>query len=323
MIKLLKNFDFTLRLLFLIILFSLSFAFLFYGAKSALAAEIKKLVIIEESLIRAGDIFDNISEAKAARVIGNSPQPGQDLVLEASLLRRVAVALDIPWRPTSIDSHVTIRRSATLISKDQIESVIRQGLKNEGLNGEFNLLVTGGTNEIILPHNQPHSIEIHSLGFDHTRDFFEITLVAPSKANPINQITLTGHIERLITVPVLSSSLTAGMIIGKNDLDYINIKSSELQKDYVLDPADIIGLTPRRVINAGKPIRDMDIQSPVLVKRGDHVSIVLTTTELVLSAQGRSLQNGAKGDLIKVVNVNSNKSIDAIVSGDREVSVLP
>jgi flagella basal body P-ring formation protein FlgA len=323
MIKLLKNFDFTVRLLFLIALVLLSFSFLFYGAKTALAGEVKNIVVIEDSVIRAGDLFENLSESKASRVIGNAPQPGQDLILEANLLRRVAIALDISWRPVSLDNSITIRRSATLITAKTLESVIKDGLIREGLDGEFNLKITGGISDIILPHDQPGTVDIHSLRFDSARDIFEITLVAPSIDNPMSQSTLTGHIERLITIPVLNTSLTSGMIIGERDIDYINIKSAELQKDYLLNSDDIIGLTPRRVINAGKPIRTIDIQSPVLVKRGDNVSIVLTTSELELSAQGRSLQNGAKGDLVKVVNVNSNMSIEAIVTGDKVVSVRP
>ena len=82
------------------------------------------------------------------------------------------------------------------------------------------------------------------------------------------------------------------------------------------------GLTPRRMIAAGKPVKANDVQAPRIVARGEAVTLIYKAGALNLTARGKALEFGAKGDVIRVVNTQSNRSIDAIVTGDQEVTAF-
>jgi flagella basal body P-ring formation protein FlgA len=319
--KLTLIFDLTFKVIVLFLSISFGIAFLFVGAKAALAANIKPVTIVEGGVVTVGDVFTDISEEKAGQILAGAPQPGQDIVLNAAMLKRIAVAMDIPWRPATISDQVVVRSAATVVGPEYLEKKLREHLDDLGTLGKFSIAITGMAPQIILPANKPAHAELETLKFDYERDIFEASFKAPSIQDPVSQLTITGKIDRLLDVPVLSRTTRAGELIGKPDLKWVEISSSKIQKDTLLYAEDILGMTPRRVIEQGRPLKENDLQAPILVGRGDDVILRLQSGSLELTAKGRALQNGAKGDLVRVVNDNSSRSIEGIVTGDREVTI--
>lgn len=317
------KFDFTFRIIVLILAVTVGVLFLFAGARNALAANLKPTVVISDDVFTVGDIFSGLSKEVAARVLGPAPQPGEDMVLNARTLMRVAIALDLPWRPSTAVDQVVIRRAATRIDSDDIREFVTGRLKQEGLSGRFNTVFTTITNpEMVLPGKHPISMEAAAFEFDPQSDRFEITIAAPSRENALSELTIAGKIERLISVPVLKSTVASGEIIDAYNIKWVDIKSSELQSDTILNEEDIIGMTPRGIAMAGKLLRKNDLQRPRLVSRGDMITISYQTGSMSLTARGKALQNGAKGDLVRVINTGSNRTIDAIVKGENLVTVV-
>lgn len=295
-------------------------SYLVITARDAMAANLKSVSVINDDKLKLGDIFDGITR-NADYVIGAAPSPGQDMVLNARTLYRIAVALDLAWRPTSSGDQITIRREATVISYNQIENKLKSRLNEKGVTGNFNLALNNGKPSIILPQEFPENVEISAFDFDNQKDVFHATLVAPSIDNPLKKIQVTGLIERMVKIPVLKNNLRHGDIIGLNDIDMIEVAQSKLQHNILMEEKDIIGMTPRRMGYAGKFILAGSLGTPVLVDRGDKVNITFREGPLVLSAKGRALQAGSKGDLIRITNLNSSRTVDAIVSGDGQVIV--
>jgi flagella basal body P-ring formation protein FlgA len=83
----------------------------------------------------------------------------------------------------------------------------------------------------------------------------------------------------------------------------------------------VLGKETRRVLRPGDPFRLRDLQSPLLVKKGSLVTMILNTPMMQLTSQGKALENGALGDVIKVQNPRSGKTILGTVVEDRTVSV--
>ena len=44
---------------------------------------------------------------------------------------------------------------------------------------------------------------------------------------------------------------------------------------------------------------------------------------MILTAQGRALQNGSKGDVIRILNAKTHKMIDGVVVNSGTVTVKP
>ncbi|MAZ76535.1 MAG: flagella basal body P-ring formation protein FlgA [Micavibrio sp.] len=315
-----NNLTIVRRITLVLLAYILSMIAVTSGTKMATAANLKDMSIVTTDNIMLKDLFDGVGR-NANYVIGPAPQPGEDMVLNARTLYRIALAMDLPWRPKTSGENIIIRREATIVSFGEIEQTLKTALEKHGLQGRYNLTLNGGNKSIILPKEAPKNVEVSEIDFNTARNKFTATVVAPSVDNPIKKIILNGSVERLIQIPVLRTPLRNGMIIGRNDIEWIDIPEANLQHDTLFKEEDVIGLTPRRITYAGKPILTKELQRPQIVTRGETVTIFFKEGPLVLTAKGKSLQNGAKGDLVRITNLKSSKQIDAVVTAQNEVIV--
>lgn len=290
------------------------------ASSQANAVALRDHVVISDSTIKLGDIFSGLP-ADADKVLGPAPQPGKDMTLNARTLMRVAIALDLPWRPTSGADQVTLTRAATLVKNDQIKDAVIDALTKEGIKDRFDISLNGPWPQLILPQTQRPSVEVSFIDFDASRDWFQATLVAPSRDNPIHTTSIAGRVNYIIEVPVLRETIRHGTVIGKRDIDTITMDRRDIQPDMALHADDMIGLTPRRVVLAGKPITMKEVEAPRIVERGDTVTMIFQEGPLRLTAKGRAMENGAKGDYIRVVNDNSNRTIQGMVTGEKQILV--
>ena len=313
--------DSAFRLATLVIAMML-FAFLMMaGAAVALAsADLKKDVTLTGDNLTVGDIFDNAGR-NSAYVLGPAPQPGKEMVLNTSTLLRIASALDLEWQPASNTDQIIVRRAATFIPTATVLDEIQTKLKEKVVTEKFSL-DTGSMNlNITLPNDQPGTMDVTDVTYNQRTNRFEATVVAPSLANPLKKLVVTGSVKAITTIPVLKNTLRNGDMIGMNDIEMVDFFTAEIQGNTMLKAEDVIGMTPRRMTMAGKPINAVDLQSPKLVDRGQGVTIIFKAGPLNLTAMGKALQAGARGDVIHVVNNSSNRTVDAIISGEREVTV--
>jgi flagella basal body P-ring formation protein FlgA len=92
--QLLKSMRLSLQTLCALLLLIPFGSFAMSLAKESFAANLRNIAVIEESVIRAGDVFEGL-QYKADTILGPAPQPGKDIVLNARTLLRIAVALDL------------------------------------------------------------------------------------------------------------------------------------------------------------------------------------------------------------------------------------
>ena len=159
------------------------------------------------------------------------------------------------------------------------------------------------------------------VSLNRSNNTFEATIAAPSAENPIQKFQVSGTIHPLIVVPVLKENIQNGHVIGAEDLDYIQVEEANFLNGTIVDDQALVGMTPRRFGVAGRPLRAGDLMAPKIVSRGDLVTMILDDGILNLTAKGKALENGSKGDTIRVVNTSSNITIQAIVTGINEVRV--
>lgn len=290
------------------------------GSRMAFAASLRSDVILDSDILTVGDIFENAGK-NAEYVLGPAPQPGQEMVLNASTLLRVAMALDMPWRPQHAAEQIVVKRSASIVPEAEVKAGLESALRDQGAGDNFTLDTGSQKLEIVLPAENTATFEVTDVKYNARTGHFEAKVSAPSAQNPVKLVSVSGNLKSKTTIPVLKNTLRNGDLITDADLDYIDIVTAELQPDTILKAEDMIGMTPRRMAASGKPVRALDLQAPLLVARGEPVTIVFETGPLKLTASGKAIQHGAKGDLIRVVNAGSNRTIDATVTGHREVTV--
>lgn len=303
------------------ILLTLSAFFLTATAhKTAHATTLKPNAIITGNMITLGDLFEGLTR-DTERVLGPAPQPGQNMVLNARTLLRVAHAFNLDWRPKTSYDQITLRRDATIIGTDQLASSLKQQLQESGINNSFKINFYQAYPKIVIPGNLAQNVDVKSIDIDRNKNRFTALVVAPSIDNPIQTLELSGEIVKTIAIPVLKETAQSGDLISRNMIEWIEIEERQLQPNTIINYDELHNMTPRRVVFSGKPISAKEIIAPRLVERGSEVTMVYSFGGMNLTAKGKALQGGSKGETIRVMNLASSRPIEATITADRVVTV--
>lgn len=288
--------------------------------KSAEAASLKPEAVINDNVVKASDLFDDIPVKKDA-IVGNAPSPGQSIVLSARTLERIAGVYDIDWKASSPADQIVVSRSMQTIPANTLVEILKKDLQSRGVAGNFGVTLNNVAPVIVLPGDLPATAEIAQMSYTPGRDVFTATLAAPTAANPVKTLTVSGLIEKMVQLPVLSASATAGDIISSSDIEWVDVPVRNTVYDTIADADTLIGKTPLRSVEAGIPVRKRDITAPQLVARGDEVLLQFNEGGLQLTAKGKAMQNGAEGEVIRIVNLSSNQSLRGEVVGNKMIKV--
>jgi flagella basal body P-ring formation protein FlgA len=173
-----------------------------------------------------------------------------------------------------------------------------------------------------LPVDAEPTLGFSGLSYDPASGRFTARLVAPADAPPLAAATVTGRAVHMTEVPVLRRRGVPGEVITQADIDWLRVGARRLPGNVVVDSASLIGKSPRRAIRPGQPVRATDLREPVLVPKNSLIVLRLETDRMVLTAQGRALEDGASGQVIRVMNTKSNAIINGVVAESGTVRVL-
>ena len=133
---------------------------------------------------------------------------------------------------------------------------------------------------------------------------------------------IAGTVVRMARVPVPIRDLRPGEILRSEDIGSERFPERRLPALAVLSSADLLGREAERLLPAGRPIVRHSVRTPLAVRRGDRLSIVLAHGGLVLTAPGKALSDAAAGTELRVVNVATNRTVSAVARPDGSVEVV-
>lgn len=82
------------------------------------------------------------------------------------------------------------------------------------------------------------------------------------------------------------------------------------------DPAMAIGMESMQALYPNRPITAGDIGPPALVDRNQIIPLRFQIDGLSIATEGRALDRGAVGDLVRVMNLASRQIVTARVTSD-------
>lgn len=113
-------------------------------------------------------------------------------------------------------------------------------------------------------------------------------------------------------------TLPVGTVITSADLRAIDSDRA----GGITDPSQAIGLQTRVTIYEGRPLQATLLQAPRLVGRNQIVRLTFVRGSLQITTEARTMSEGAAGDVIRVMNVESRNSISARVQPDGSLLAL-
>jgi flagella basal body P-ring formation protein FlgA len=147
---------------------------------------------------------------------------------------------------------------------------------------------------------------------------FRLLLALLLAAGPAAALELP---RRTIPLPVLLRYVPPGQTIEAEDVGMLQVPSERLVQAVVAEPADLVGKTPRRAVRPGQPVRVIDVQLPIVIHKGELVTILVESRDMRLTAQGRANDDGAQGQGIRVANTRSGRVLDATVVAPGTVKI--
>jgi|Deesub1362B_J571_1020462.scaffolds.fasta_scaffold01498_11 flagella basal body P-ring formation protein FlgA len=122
-------------------------------------------------------------------------------------------------------------------------------------------------------------------------------------------------------VVVATRLINRGERISGADIELRRVETTFLRQPFLTDTSEVIGMQARQVIAAGKPILAKMLELPDLIRRGELVKIVVRIKNLEVTATGRALENGRKGERITVQNLDTGKRLNGVVIDEKTVLV--
>jgi len=124
-----------------------------------------------------------------------------------------------------------------------------------------------------------------------------------------------------VRVPIATRRLMPGEIIREIDLATDYLPLARVNTYAVRNSSELVGMQVRRALSKGRPIQKQSVTPPIIILRGSIVTIQLARGALYLSAHGKALADAYLEQEVRVVNLESNKTITAVAKSEGVVEI--
>ncbi len=290
-------------------------------AAAATAVQLRDHLAVAGETITLGDLFTDAGQA-AEVAVARAPAPGKRVLLNATGVASLARRHGLVWHAAGART-IAVRRDGRTVPQEDVLAGLRKALAERSDGADIELRLTGRIPILQVARDQDATVEVEDFRFDRDRMRFQAVLAFPADAADPRRARITGRVIEVVEVPVLARPLAGDAIIRRRDIDYRRVAARQVGRDTVTDAREMIGKSPRRRLRSGQPLRVRDLRVPILVSKGAAVSMVYQAGQMRLTATGRALEGGAKGDLIRVLNNRSRRTVEATVVAGGTVAVGP
>jgi len=116
----------------------------------------------------------------------------------------------------------------------------------------------------------------------------------------------------------VNNPIAKGDLLSESQLVVAYQDQTLIRGDYLTDPSPLNGVRSKREIKPGQPIR---LSQVCVVCKGDQVTLTAENSSFQIKTMARALQDGGFGEIIKLVNIRSGKTVEGKVNAVGAVSV--
>ncbi len=296
----------------LVLLFFAASTSLVLGAPAQLDEPLRLRTQIEsqDANLRFGDVFSNAGDL-AQTVLTRAPEPGRMVSLDPAWLSAKARQHNRVWKNISTLKRVTVRRAGHRIDSGVLSALIQQELGQSGGDGRYEVALANRGQTLFVPLDGRGEPQVLSLDLNNQNGAFTARVLAYDDANVVE---VRGRAWHLTQVPTLVRSYMAGEEIRPEDIQWSDIREASLRPGTIMDSESFTGQASRRALRAGKPLRATDLKRMTAIKRGEILTITYIVPGIRLTAKARALDEAALGDTLRVVNLQSSRTIDVVVT---------
>jgi|SRR5579864_217562 len=279
-------------------------------------------VTVTSDVVRIGDLIDNAG-AVAEVPIFRSPDLGTrgavatDRIVEAI---RPHQLIDIDSRGLS---EVIVTRASRTITAQEISARVAQALSGHFGLGEARNVTVYFDRDIRALQVEPDAtgeLQVLGLTYDPRTTRFDVTFDLPSSVTLHRQpARYTGTAMETVPAVTVQHPVEHGEVLKESDLAIV--RRPKADSGVITDMNAVVGLAARHQLRPDQPLRSADLMKPEIVARNDMVTIVYQAPGLTLTLRGQAQEAGALGDTIGVLNVESKRIVQGVISAPGRITV--
>ena len=290
----------------------------FPPASAQMAPALKSSIQVTGEMVRIGDLFDNAGPAADVAVF-RAPAPGTSGTVRADRLLEAARRHGVDWTNPHGVHQVQVSRDGLLIAEQDIKQLIVDTLLNETNSSvpgsTFEIEFSGDQSPLYVPVDKTAEAEIVSLRYSRRSARLSVTISAPAGDPAAKTYRYSGRAIAVASIPVVVRTVRRGSVISPDDVEMRNVPLRRIDNATLQDLEEVSGMEAKRTLRASQPIRARDIQRPQLVRQNEEVTVKFDAPGLSLTVLARSLQSGAKGEVINIRNMQSNRIVQGEIIG--------
>jgi flagellar basal body P-ring formation protein FlgA len=286
---------------------------------------LKASVTVSSDIVTIGDLVENagpVADVPIFRApdLGTTGAVATDRILDAIRPHQL-IGID-----TRGLAEVTVTRASRAIPAREISARIAQALSGQyGFGNARDILINfdGDVRTLQIEPNVTGELQVLALSYDPRTTRFDVTFDMPESIELHRQpARYTGTAIDTIDAIAVDRPIERGELLKAADLTMVRRPKAEAGTA-LTDGNAAVGLAARHALRPDQPLAAADLMKPEIVARNDSVTIIYQVPGITLTLRGEAKDAGAIGDTISVVNTESKRVMQAVVSGPDRVTVGP
>ncbi len=308
-----------------IMLIILVFLLIAASLRAAVVIQIPPEIKVNTEVVCLKDIVLNKQDLPAAWqniVLGNIVIPGGSLEISKQYLKARLLQRGIALKDFILKAPAKIRiiRDYIKIPAKEIEEMAKACILKHNPKGKIETIQLKAPSDLILPVGKITYRCLEPAQGTYIGSF-SLPLVFSVNGKDEAKTWVIAKVKTKISVVVTTRSLRRNEVITAQDVRIEKRTLDRIPVDLISDPKEVIGKETKYFLKMGEVLTKNKIKRVPIVKRGSKVTIVAESPVLRITAPGMAKEDGCKGDMIKVLNLTSKKTIYAKVIDAHTVKV--
>ena len=288
----------------------------------------RKQVFLIDLCDRSG-LPEDWQQAMAKHDIGEAPAVSSEKYVEPATLKAYLtrfmenLGVDPAKVQIVLPDRISVSRQAVQVSQEQIESIFRKFiLDNSPWNPQdiviqkviftgLPILPEGTMTHEVVPTNRERFVG----NVNVTINFF----VDGEKTRSLG---VSGKVDVYQNVIHAARALKQNDLVTAADIEFQRINVADSTERYATQADQVVNKRLLRNVGIHQTIEIKNLDKPLLMKRGDAVTIIYNTPGLQLTAKGQVRDEGGTGDTVRVNNVSSDRIIHCRVVDSQTVQAV-
>jgi flagella basal body P-ring formation protein FlgA len=286
--------------------------------------KLKPAVTVVSEFVRIGDLVENAGVA-ADVAIFRSPDVGSTGSVSAAKVLDIIGQHNLLIVDASGINQIEITRDSRVISTRDLEKRIARAFSGQYGLGDPNKLSVVFDREprpLYVETSATGDLQVARAAYETRTSRFDVTLTLPGSAVTRSApLRYTGSIMDAAEVAVLTRPYNRGEVVKEADVSIERRPKADVSADAALGLENVVGFAARQSLRTGIPLRRSDLVRPEIIKRDETVTLIYEVPGILLTVRGKAVEGGANGDVINVLNIQSKRTVQGVISGPGRVTI--